>query len=108
VPSPPITAPAQRRDRTQKRPDGRRASDWRGTGASRRSVGSPSDGGLHGHHLYPGGQRAGPVAVAEIEALLGSLMALGTDHGSVLQLVELLQAVACRLEDQLHGRAAIE
>ncbi len=55
-----------------------------------------------------GGQRAGPVAVAEIEALLGSLMALGTDHGSVLQLDQLLQAVACQLRYQLPCRAAIE
>ena len=44
---------------------------------------------------YPGGQGAGPIAVEEAEALLGSLMALGTDHGSVLQLDQLLQAVAC-------------
>jgi hypothetical protein len=35
-------------------------------------------------------------------------MALGTDHGSVLQLDQLPQAVACQLGDQLHGRAAIE
>ena len=55
-----------------------------------------------------GGQRAGPVAVAEIEALLGSLMALGTDHGSVLQLDQLHRAVVCQLGHQLHGRAAIE
>ena len=57
---------------------------------------------------YPGGQRAGPIAVEEAEALLGSLMALGTDHGSVLQLDQLLQAVACQLRYQLPCRAAIE
>jgi len=57
---------------------------------------------------YPGGQRACPIAVEEAEALLGSLMALGTDHGSVFHLDQLLQAVACRLGHQLHGRAAIE
>jgi hypothetical protein len=57
---------------------------------------------------HPGGQREGAVVVKEAEALLGSLMVLGTDHGSVLQLDQLLQAVACRLEDQLHVRAAIE
>ncbi len=49
-----------------------------------------------------------PTAVEEAEALLSSLIALGTDHGSVLQLDQLPQAVACQLEDQLHGRAAIE
>jgi hypothetical protein len=49
-----------------------------------------------------------PIAVEEAEALLGSLMALGTDHGSVLQLDQLLQAVACQLGHQLPGRAAIE
>ncbi len=58
--------------------------------------------------LFPGGQRAGTMAVEEVETLLGSLMALGTDHGSVLQLDQLLQAVACPLGYQLHGRAAIE
>jgi hypothetical protein len=57
---------------------------------------------------YPGGQRAGPIAVEEAEALLGSLMALGTDHGSVLQLDQLHRAVVCQLGHQLHGRAAIE
>jgi hypothetical protein len=35
-------------------------------------------------------------------------MVLGTDHGSVLQLDQLLQAVACQLEDQLPSGAAIE
>ncbi len=35
-------------------------------------------------------------------------MALGTDHSSALQLDQLLQAVACQLGYQLHGRAAIE
>jgi hypothetical protein len=57
---------------------------------------------------YPGGHREGAVVVKEADALLGSLMAMGTDRGSVLQLDQLLQAVACQLEYQLHGRAAIE
>ena len=47
------------------------------------------------------------IAVKEAEALLGSLMALGTDHCSVLQLDQLLQAVACQLGYQLHDRAAM-
>ena len=49
-----------------------------------------------------------PIAVKEAEALLGSLMVLGTDHGSFLQLDQLLQAVACQLRYQLPCRAAIE
>ena len=35
-------------------------------------------------------------------------MALGANHGSVLQLDQLLQAMAGQLGYQLHGRAAIE
>jgi hypothetical protein len=49
-----------------------------------------------------------PIAAEEAKALLGSLMALGTDHGSVLKLDQLLLAVACQLGYQLQGRAAIE
>jgi hypothetical protein len=57
---------------------------------------------------YLGCQRAGPIAVEEAEALIGVLMVLGTEHASDLQLDPLLQALACQLEYQLPGRAAIE
>ena len=57
---------------------------------------------------HPGGQREGAVVVKEAEALLGSLMVLGTDHGIFLQLDQLLQAVACQLRYQLPCHAAIE
>jgi hypothetical protein len=57
---------------------------------------------------YPGGQREGAVVVKEAEALLGSVIVLGTDHGIVLQLDPLLQAMAGQLEDRLSSGAAIE
>jgi hypothetical protein len=41
---------------------------------------------------YPGGQRAGPIAVEEPEPLLRGPMALGTEEGGNLQLDPLLQA----------------
>ena len=53
-------------------------------------------------------QAAGPVAVAISETLLGALVAVGTEHGSDLQLDQLLQAVAGQLGDQLTGRAAVQ
>jgi hypothetical protein len=51
---------------------------------------------------------AGPVAVAVAEPLLAALMAVSTEHGSDLQLDQLLQAMAGQLGDQLPGAAAIE
>ena len=51
---------------------------------------------------------AGPAAVAVAESLLGALVTLGTEHGSDLQLDQLLQALAHQLGDQLPGRAAIQ
>jgi len=39
---------------------------------------------------FPGGQRAGPIAVEEAEALLRAPMALGTEHSGDLQLTQLL------------------
>jgi hypothetical protein len=57
---------------------------------------------------YPGGQRAGPVAVAEAEPLLRALMAIGTEHGGDLQLDQLLQAMAGQLGNQLPGCAVIQ
>jgi hypothetical protein len=57
---------------------------------------------------YPGGQRAGAIAVAEAEALLSALMAVSTEHGGNLQLDQLLQAMAGQLGDQLPSTAAIE
>jgi hypothetical protein len=57
---------------------------------------------------YPGGQRAGPIAVEEAEPLLRAPMALGTEHGGEIQLDQLLQAACGQLGDQVIGRAAIE
>ena len=57
---------------------------------------------------YPGGQRAGPIAVEEAEALLRAPMALGTEEDGNLQLDPLLKAACGHLGDQLTGRAAIE
>ena len=57
---------------------------------------------------FPSGQRAGPIAISEAEALLHTLMAISTEEGGNLQLDQLLQVVACQLGHPLHGRAAIE
>jgi len=46
-----------------------------------------------------GGQVSWPVAVAVAEALVTALVALGAEHGSNLQLDQLLQAVANDLRD---------
>jgi hypothetical protein len=55
-----------------------------------------------------GGEQPGPVAVAVAKALLRSLMAFGAEHGSHLELDQLLQAVAHQLGDQLPSCAAIQ
>ncbi len=57
---------------------------------------------------YPGGQRAGAVVVGDSEDLLGALLTVSPQYAGDLLLGQLPQAVACQLEDQLHGRAAIE
>jgi len=66
----------------------------------------------HGDHQvdvsHLGGQVPRPVAIAVAESLVTALVALGAEHGSNLQLDQLLQAVADDLRDQLPGRAAIE
>ncbi len=56
----------------------------------------------------PGGQRAGPIAIAEAEALLRAPMAFSTEEGGNLQLVQLLQASGGQLGNQLPGCAVIE
>ncbi len=55
-----------------------------------------------------GGQAPRPVAIAVAEPIVTALVALGAEHGSNLQLDQLLQAVAHDLRDELLGRAAIE
>ena len=55
-----------------------------------------------------GGEQPGPLAVAVANALLRSLMAFGSEHGSDLQLDQLLQAMAHQLGDQVAGGAAIQ
>lgn len=55
-----------------------------------------------------GGEQARPVAIAVAETIVTALVALGAEHGSNLQLDQLLQAVAHDLRDELPGRAAIE
>jgi hypothetical protein len=50
---------------------------------------------------YPGGQRAGPVAVEEAEANLRAPMGLGTEECGNLQLDQLLQAACGQLGNQL-------
>ena len=55
-----------------------------------------------------GGQGARPVAVAVAEPVLAALMALRAEHGSDLQLDQLLQAVAHQLGDQFPCSAAIQ
>jgi hypothetical protein len=57
---------------------------------------------------YPGGKRAGPIAVEEAEPLLRAPMAIGTEHSGDLQLDQLLQAMAGQLGNQLPSGAAIE
>jgi hypothetical protein len=49
---------------------------------------------------YPGGQRAGPIAVEEAQPFLRAPMALENEHGDNLQLHQLLQAAASQLRDQ--------
>jgi hypothetical protein len=46
---------------------------------------------------YLGGEQAWPAAVAVAAAFLGSLMAIGTEHGGDLQFDQHLQAVAGQL-----------
>jgi hypothetical protein len=55
-----------------------------------------------------GGEHPGPVAVAVANTLLRAFMAIGAEHGSDLQLNQLLQAVAHQFRDQLPRCAAIQ
>jgi hypothetical protein len=56
---------------------------------------------------YPGGQRAGPIAV-EDEPVLGALLAPSADEGGDLQHDPLTQAAVGQLGDQLPCGAAIK
>ena len=55
-----------------------------------------------------GCQAPRPVAIALAVPIVIALVALGAEHGSNLQLDQLLQAMAHDLRDELPGRAAIE
>jgi hypothetical protein len=65
-------------------------------------------GDLQREITHLGGDGAGAVAVAIPQALVGALMAVGTQNGGNLQLDQLLQAVACQFWDQFPGAAPIE
>ncbi len=65
-------------------------------------------GDQHGDVAGLRGEHAWPVAVAVAEPVHTALMALRAEHGSDLQLDQLLQAVAHQLGDQLTGAAAIQ
>ncbi len=65
-------------------------------------------GDLQREITHMGGEGAGAVAVAIPQALVGALMAVGTQKCSELQLDQLLKAIAGELWDQLTGAAAIE
>jgi hypothetical protein len=58
--------------------------------------------------LCPGGQRAGPMAVADAEVLFGARMAQTTEEGGNLQLDQLIEVRSGQLGNQLHSGAAIE
>ena len=66
-----------------------------------------------GLHLFVdvahlGGQAAGSVTVAVAEPLLTALVALCADHGSDLELDQLLQTAPHQLGDQLSGGASVQ
>lgn len=67
----------------------------------------PKFGNLQPDIPLLGGQGAGPVAVAVVEPLLGALVPAGIEDGGGLQLVQILQAMAGPLWNQLLGALSL-
>lgn len=85
-------------------------NERRGLGSGGRCRGqeaaAPQLGDLQREIVHLGAQGAGPVTVAVIDPLFRAPMQLDTEHGSGLQLDELLQAEAGQLGNQLPSGAA--